>query len=105
VEALRIAEKPRLQAEPETAGDPARARKGARDVWLRPFGAFATQVYDFDGLGPGSRLAGPALIERRDTTVFIPPAFAARVDAYRNVRIRRCLTPRPIGGEGEGEGA
>jgi N-methylhydantoinase A len=89
VEALRISEKPRLQAEPETAGDPARARKGAREVWLRPFGAFAAQVYDFAGLGPGSRLAGPAIIERRDTTVFIPPGFAARVDGYRNVRIGR----------------
>ena len=89
MEALRISEKPRLHAAPETAGDAARARKGAREVWLRPFGAFAAQVYDFDGLHPASRLAGPAIIERRDTTVFIPPAFEARVDGYRNVRILR----------------
>ncbi len=106
VEALRLSEKPRLHAEPETAGDPARARKGAREVWLRPFGAFAAPVYDFDGLGPGGRLSGPAIIERRDTTVFIPPAFEARVDGYRNVRIRRQLPPRPPerveGGRGRG---
>jgi N-methylhydantoinase A len=89
VEALRVSEKPRLHAESETAGDPGPARKGAREVWLRPYGAFAAQAYDFDGLGPGSRLAGPALIERRDTTVFLPPGFEGSVDGYRNVRIRR----------------
>ncbi|HYB72535.1 MAG TPA: hydantoinase/oxoprolinase family protein [Candidatus Sulfotelmatobacter sp.] len=89
VEALRVAQKPHLHAERDTAADPAGARKGVREVWLRPFGAFAAQVYDFDGLGPGSRLAGPAIIERRDTTAFIPPGFEARVDGYRNLRIFR----------------
>jgi N-methylhydantoinase A len=89
VEALRASEKPRLHAEPETAGDPGRALKGARAISLRPFGRLAAQVYDFDRLRPGTRLPGPAIIERRDTTVFIPLGFEGRVDGYRNVRIRR----------------
>jgi N-methylhydantoinase A len=89
VEALRPSEKPQLLAEPETAGDPETARKGTREIFLRQFGRLLAQVYDFDRLSPGSHLSGPAIIERRDTTVFVPPAFVGRVDGYRNVRIHR----------------
>ena len=89
VEALRRSEKPRLHAVPEIAGAPGRARKGTREVFLRPSGIIAAGVYDFDRLSPGTRLSGPAIIERRDTTVFIPPAFEGRMDGYRNIRIRR----------------
>ena len=89
VEALRPSEKPRLRREPETGGDPERARKGTRQVFVRPAGAVTARVYDFDRLSPGARLSGPAIIERRDTTVFIPPGFDGTVDGYRNIRIRR----------------
>jgi N-methylhydantoinase A len=89
VEALRLSEKPPLHAEPETGADPERARKGTREVFLRSFGTLAVPVYDFDSLSPGARLSGPVIIERRDTTAFVPPGFEGSVDGYRNVRIRR----------------
>ena len=90
VEALRPSEKPKLRAQAESRGaDPTVARKGARSFFLRPHGALTADVYDFEVLVPGSRLAGPAIIERRDTTVFVPPGFEGSVDGYRNVRIRR----------------
>jgi len=88
VEALYASERPPLRPAPES-GAPEQARKGTREVRLRPFGRFVADVLDFDRLGPGNRLAGPAIIERRDTTVFVPPGFGAQVDAYRNVRIVR----------------
>ena len=89
VEALRPFDKPTLKAEMERPVDPRVARKGTRLVTLRPYGSLGTEIYDFERLPPGARLSGPAIIERRDTTVFLPPAFEARVDGYRNIRIRR----------------
>jgi N-methylhydantoinase A len=89
VDGLRAAEKPKLRAEPERPTDGVRALKGTRPITLRPHGALEARVYDFERLGPGARLTGPAVIERRDTTVLVPPAFGARMDAYRNIRLRR----------------
>jgi N-methylhydantoinase A len=93
VDALRAAEKPKLRSEPERAIDPDRALKGARAITLRPAGPLEARVYAFERLCPGTRLTGPALVERRDTTVLVPPGFGARMDAYRNIRLRRGSAP------------
>ncbi len=89
VEALRLFEKPKLRTETEGPTDLRAARKGARTLFLRPYSSLSAEVYDFERLTPGARLSGPAIIERRDTTVFVPPGFEGRVDGYGNVRIRR----------------
>jgi len=39
-------------------------------------------VYDRHALGAGQRLAGPAIIEERETTIVIPPGWNAGVDQY-----------------------
>jgi N-methylhydantoinase A/oxoprolinase/acetone carboxylase beta subunit len=38
-----------------------------------------TPVYDRERLGPGHELAGPAIIVQMDSTVVVPPGWAARV--------------------------
>ncbi len=40
----------------------------------------AVPVYDRQALGAGQRLAGPAIIEERETTIVIPPDWSAVVD-------------------------
>jgi N-methylhydantoinase A len=45
--------------------------------------------YDRDALGPGTRLRGPALLLEYSSTVFVPPGWAATVDAHANLRITR----------------
>jgi len=48
-----------------------RADSGRRDV----------PVHDGAALVPGHRIAGPALVDGSDTTVWVPPGSRARVDA------------------------
>jgi N-methylhydantoinase A len=87
VEALKVTDKPRLQLEAEGAADPSGARKGDRDIYLRQSGHVQAAVYEGERLAPGNVLNGPAIIERRDTTILIPPGHQARMDGYRNIRI------------------
>jgi len=42
-------------------------------------------VYDRERLGPGHRLAGPAVVEQMDATTLLLPAQVAEVDAYLNL--------------------
>jgi N-methylhydantoinase A len=44
-------------------------------------GVRAVTVHDGDALSPGHALAGPALIDGSDTTVWVPEGTTARVDA------------------------
>jgi N-methylhydantoinase A len=61
--------------------------KGARDAWFDG-GFHPTPVHDFDRLGPGAALSGPAIVESRFTTVVLPPGSSLSVDPYRNLVIR-----------------
>jgi N-methylhydantoinase A len=61
--------------------DPAAARRGTRAVWLPGGdGRVPLAVYDGDRLVPGMAFAGPALVERRDTTILVPAGDRATVD-------------------------
>jgi len=46
-----------------------------------------TAIYRYDEIIVGDQIEGPAIIEARETTIVIPPASAARVDEFLNVRI------------------
>ena len=46
-------------------------------------------VYDRDKLGPGVYLPGPAIVEAKDTTIWIPPGHGAEIDGYENLLIKR----------------
>ncbi|MGE0387663.1 MAG: hydantoinase/oxoprolinase family protein [Gammaproteobacteria bacterium] len=64
------------------AGTPA-PPVGQRAVRLRrePGGEVAVAVYDGPALRTGHALAGPALIDGVDTTIWIPPGMSATLDA------------------------
>uniref|UniRef100_A0A831X8S2 Hydantoinase/oxoprolinase family protein n=1 Tax=Thermorudis peleae TaxID=1382356 RepID=A0A831X8S2_9BACT len=81
----------RLAPEPVEARDPAPALRGERAVYFddpAP-GERRCPVYDRYRLLPGMQLAGPAIVEERETTIVVPPAWQAKVDAYRNLILER----------------
>lgn len=47
-----------------------------------------TPVYDWDRLESGHKIAGPALIDDKTTTVLVTPAFTCELDPYRNLLLR-----------------
>jgi N-methylhydantoinase A len=62
------------------------ARKGAREAYSAAQSRFvATPVYDRYRLQPGARLAGPAIVEERESTVVVPDGATVTVDGYRNL--------------------
>ncbi len=52
-------------------------------------GWIAAPVYARERLGPGHRMAGPAVIEQEDSTTLVHPGFTASVDPYLNLILRR----------------
>jgi N-methylhydantoinase A len=60
---------------------------GSRRVVTRQYGAADAAVYDGAALLAGDRMAGPALVDRSDTTIFIPTGHRAEVDAFGNLHI------------------
>ena len=88
IDAIRPTDKPVLKPEPLGPSDASATRKGTRKVSMRHVGALDHVVYDGTALAPGHAFDGPAIIERPDTTIFLPHGHTARVDEYRNVRIR-----------------
>ncbi|MCC7461086.1 MAG: hydantoinase/oxoprolinase family protein [Gammaproteobacteria bacterium] len=78
---VRLLDLPRLPAVP--GGTAARARKGERPAYCPRAGDLvAHAVYDRYRLAPGVHLAGPAIIEERESTVVIGAGGQARVDEY-----------------------
>jgi N-methylhydantoinase A len=58
------------------------ASKGTRSCWWDPDGYRDTPVFDYAALEPGHVIGGPAIVESRDTTVLIGPAWKGRMDTY-----------------------
>ena len=76
----------RSEAEPGDAGE---ARKGTRAAYFEEYGDFVpTDIYDFHGLSPGARIAGPAIIETPVTTIVVNPNDRAEMDEFRNIMIQ-----------------
>ncbi|WP_421999936.1 hydantoinase/oxoprolinase family protein [Reyranella sp.] len=86
VEATGAVRKAELRSHAEGGPDTATAIVGHRAVWP-PDGRAAvdTPVYRRDGLRPGHRIAGPAIVEQMDSTTVVPPGWTAEVDAYLNL--------------------
>lgn len=61
---------------------------GTREIYVRGTGMVPTAVYRSDGLEPGHVLTGPCLVERPDTTVYVPAGKRLTVDPHHNFRIR-----------------
>jgi N-methylhydantoinase A len=88
LEAVGAVRRAQLAAHPPAAADVAAARAGEREVWLPEAGALVTcPVYDRERLGPGHRLAGPAVVEQMDATTVLLPGQTALVDPFLNLVI------------------
>ena len=75
-------DKPPLDREARAGADARHAMKGSRAVFDPRLDDFAdTPVYDGDRLRHGNRLAGPAIVEKVTTTVYVPTGFTLEVDA------------------------
>ncbi len=68
-------------------GRPARdCRIGVRRVYAG--GAWhEAPVYERLALAPGTKIAGPALLEQSDTTVFVDPGLSGEVDRFGNLLV------------------
>ena len=81
--AIGITDKPAMPKERRQAKDPKAALKGKRPVFLPSEMAYAKiAVYDGDALRHGNRIAGPAIVEQVNTTLFVPSGFTLECDAY-----------------------
>ncbi len=81
---LRVVQRAPSAVAAAAPGNTARseARKGTREILLEGQRAFvAASVWDRDGLAPGQRISGPAIIEQGDTTTLIEPGWHATVAA------------------------
>lgn len=56
-----------------------------RTVFAGASQAVSTAVVDGDGLAPGHRIDGPAIVTGRDTTVLVPPAWRGRVTPHHHL--------------------
>jgi N-methylhydantoinase A len=90
VTAIGTIPKPELPREETGVHEP--DPKEHREVIFGDEGMVRAAVYERDGLGPGARIEGPAIIEQLDSTVVVPPEDEAEVDGWSNIIIR-------VGGE------
>ncbi len=77
---------PQLALAPAASGG-GTARKGSRQAWFGD-GFRDTPVFDRAALRPGDALAGPALVEERESTLVLPPGAAACCDEALNLVVR-----------------
>jgi N-methylhydantoinase A len=87
VDAVGKVAKPRLSVKRKTGGNPRAALKGKRRVFFaRPQRKFIdTPVYDYERLGGGAAVKGPAIIELPFTTALVPPDHKVTVDPFMNL--------------------
>lgn len=78
---------PVLEPEPLVGDEAYDALTGQRSVLFGSDGPAETDVYRFELLRPGNRVAGPAVIEAPTTTILVHPGQQASVDPYRNVTL------------------
>lgn len=72
-----------VQTFPLEGAEPNGARRGWRRAWWPELGDWAdTPVFALEGLRPGNRVGGPALIEAEYTTAVIPTDRHFRIDEH-----------------------
>jgi N-methylhydantoinase A len=57
-----------------------------RDVWFTQ--PTRTSVYDRQHLAPGTRIAGPAVIQELSSATIVPPGATATIDAQENILLQ-----------------
>ncbi|MBM3482561.1 MAG: hydantoinase/oxoprolinase family protein [Alphaproteobacteria bacterium] len=80
--------RPTIEPASLNSPDSSGARIGRRAVYSEAKDAMApADIYDFTRLVPGNLVAGPAVIHTPITTIVVPDAQTARMDALRNIVI------------------
>ena len=80
--AIGVTDKPETRAVEHDGPDPEHARKGERRVWIPEDSDFRPiPVFDGHRLRYGNRFRGPAVVEQRNTTLFVSAAFNVVVDS------------------------
>lgn len=88
---FRVTAKARVTAPPQASfsvsgRDSHAARTGTRQAWFQQLAKYVeTPVYDRKGLGPGTELHGPAIVEQMDTTTVVMPGDILTVDFHGNM--------------------
>ncbi|MBI4280458.1 MAG: hydantoinase/oxoprolinase family protein [Armatimonadetes bacterium] len=79
----------RLPESPEDPASTERARRGARPAYFPEMGGFAEcPVYAREDLCAGARIAGPAIVEERESTAIVAPGMRAEIDRFHNLWMR-----------------
>jgi N-methylhydantoinase A len=102
--AIGTTDKPEPRAEERDGSDPSHARKNERPVWVAEDHGFRPlPVYDGHRLRFGNRLSGPAIVEQRNTTLFVDATFNMVVDPVGSFVVHRRgkedLLPASVKGE------
>src|SRR5213593_2033019 len=74
-------------AKAPTQGAGPAVKDGRRAYFPEAHGYVDTPVYDRYALAAGARLAGPAIVEERESTTVLPPGASASVDEYANLLV------------------
>ena len=90
VSAKGLTDKPEIKVELRRSDLAAEHVKGQRKVFLPGEKVLGdADVYDGDALGHGHSLIGPAIVEQRNTTIFVPPGWRLECDALANFLLER----------------
>jgi N-methylhydantoinase A len=88
--AIGVSPKPQLKALPHGTGDLQKAVKGYHLVWFGETSGFTScPIVDRYHLCWGDVVPGPVVIEELDSTTVVHPGYAAHVDQYGNLLLRR----------------
>ena len=88
--AIGVTDKPGARAEDRDGPDASHARKNERSVWVPEDGDFrSVPVFDGHRLRSGNRVSGPAVVEQRNTTLFVDAAFDMTVDPVGSFVVHR----------------
>jgi len=101
--AIGVTDKPKPRGGERDDPDPAHAQKNERKVWVPEESGFSSvNVYDGHGLRYGNAITGPAIIEQKNTTLFVSAAFDVVVDSLASFLVYRRgqgdILPESIGG-------
>jgi N-methylhydantoinase A len=95
VAAVGRTDRPKPRALGKGSTSPAAAQKAKRKVHFQSLGRFVEcPVYERERLRAGNRITGPAMIEQADSTVVVPPGFAALVDAHGRIAMTQSVSVR-----------
>lgn len=88
--AIGLTEKPAFIKEGFKGKDAREFLKGKREVFIPREGEYLpVEVYDGDRMGSGNMVKGPAIIEKVNTTIFVPPEYEVECDQYGSYLLSR----------------